>query len=76
MENTRGSDGLKYVGDGTQLGNVPTRDLTAEEVEHYNRAWLLNSGLYVEFTKTDKRIHAAPKGTRHKTDESTKENEE
>lgn len=48
MVDTRTYDGLKYIGDGTQLGNVPTRDLTAEEVIQYGRLALLQSGLYAE----------------------------
>lgn len=39
---------LKYIGDGTQLGQVPTRDLTSDEVKQYGRAWLLASGLFAE----------------------------
>lgn len=39
---------LIYVGDGTQLGEVPTRNLTRAEVEKYGRTWLLKSGLYSE----------------------------
>lgn len=42
---------LKYIGDGTQLGEVPTRDLTQEEVQTYGKDRLLKSGLYVEVGK-------------------------
>lgn len=39
---------LIYIGDGALLGDVPTRNLTAEEVSRYGRTWLLESGLYAE----------------------------
>ena len=66
MENTRTHDGLKYIGDGTQLGYVPTRNLTSEEVMKFGKSWLLASGLYEEF---------APKPNRaaRKAAESAKE---
>ena len=35
----------QYLGDGF-LPNVPARDLTAEEAESFDAAWLLSSGLY------------------------------
>jgi hypothetical protein len=39
---------LKYIGDGTQLLGVPTRDLTDDEVKAFGLALLLSSGLYQE----------------------------
>lgn len=48
MADTRSNDGLRYIGEGTQLGEVPTRDLSADEVKKFGKAWLLKSGLYVE----------------------------
>lgn len=37
---------MKYVGDGTQLPGVPTRDLTRAEVWQFGEKRLLLSGLY------------------------------
>jgi len=37
---------LKYIGKGTFLVGVPSRDLTAEEVKKFDADWLLASGLY------------------------------
>jgi hypothetical protein len=48
MADTKANDGLKYIGDGTQLGYVPTRDLTPDEVNEFGKAYLLRSGLYAE----------------------------
>ena len=39
---------LKYIGNGTALIGVPTRDLTAEEVKRFGKEILLESGLYVK----------------------------
>lgn len=41
------NQGLIYVGKGAFLENVPARDLSADEVEHFGRDALLKSGLYV-----------------------------
>ena len=42
--------GLIYVGGGFYHG-VPARNLTEEEAEHYGRAKLIRSGLYVPAAK-------------------------
>ena len=39
---------LIYIGDGTQLGEVPTRNLTQDEANTFGRDWLLKSGLYAD----------------------------
>lgn len=46
MEKTKTNDGMKYIGDGTSLFGVPTRDLTDSEVLKYGKEKLLASGLY------------------------------
>lgn len=38
--------GLRYVGNGAALPDVPARDLSAEEVADYDRKALIASGLY------------------------------
>lgn len=74
MADTRTHDGLKYVGDGTQLGNVPTRDLTPAEVAKFGKAWLLKSGLYVEPERPAVKFVPKPHGAaKKKSDESPKE---
>ena len=66
MDDTKGNDGLKYVGDGTAFIGVPARDLTAQEVAELpvRRVELLASGLYVEYKKAymPKPTKAALKG--------------
>ena len=42
---------LEYIGDGSFLPGVPSRNLSLNEVKHYGRKRLLDSGLYVEFEK-------------------------
>ena len=47
--------GLIYIGDGTALIGVPTRNLTDEEVKKFGKRFLLKSGLYAEpFSKPTK----------------------
>lgn len=38
--------GMKYVGDGSFLHGIPSRDLTDEEVEQHGEKYLLDTGLY------------------------------
>lgn len=38
--------GLYYIGKGASLDNIPARDLTLEEVERFDAAALIASGLY------------------------------
>jgi hypothetical protein len=59
MDEARSNDGMTYIGDGTALIGVPARNLTAEEVEQFDKALLLESGLYVEIKKA-----YAPKPTK------------
>ena len=40
--------GMKYVGNGDFVAGVPARDLSADEVTMFGRAWLLSKGLYQE----------------------------
>lgn len=40
--------GLRYIGDGAALPNVPARHLSADEADQLDRAALLASGLYEE----------------------------
>lgn len=61
MENTNTNDGLKYIGNGSQLVGVPTRDLSAEEVKRYGKKILLESGLYVELKYSSKPVKSAYK---------------
>jgi len=42
---------LVYIGEGRWLPGIPARDLTAEEVETYDRKALLASGLYAPTSK-------------------------
>lgn len=71
MDETRANDGLKYIGDGAVLPNLPPRDLTADEVtaalEYYTLQDLIDSGLYakheVKKAYTPKPTKAALKGT-------------
>ena len=66
MDDTKGNDGLKYVGDGTALIGIPARDLTARELAGLplRRIELLATGLYVEYKRayTPKPTKAALKG--------------
>lgn len=40
--------GLRYIGDGAAVVDVPARDLTPAEADAYGRAALVASGLYEE----------------------------
>ena len=47
---------LVYIGRGKSVVGVPTRDLTADEIEKFGKAFLLSTGLYQEVrTKIYKR---------------------
>jgi len=37
---------LEYIGDGSFLPGVPSRNLTANEAKHYGHKRLIDSGLY------------------------------
>lgn len=43
-----GAVGLRYVGQGAALPDVPARDLSADEVTGLDRKALLASGLYAD----------------------------
>ena len=40
--------GLRYIGEGTSVEDVPTRNLNRTEVRKYGKQYLLDTGLYVE----------------------------
>jgi hypothetical protein len=73
MDDTKTNDGLKYIGDGATLPNLPPRDLTAEEVNgsEYSLQDLINSGLYMKTKKayTPKPTKAALKGIEAENEE-------
>jgi len=51
---------LVYVGDGRAYGEIPARDLTAEEVKRYaGKLRLLKTGLWIE-PKDDEAEPASP----------------
>jgi hypothetical protein len=50
---------LKYVGDGTHIPGIPSRDLTAAEVDKFGLTDLIASGLYVEI-KAERRRATRP----------------
>ena len=45
---------LKYIGSAFIVG-IPARDLTDEEVSHFNKKRLLDSGLYQEVRVSKKK---------------------
>lgn len=59
---------LKYIGNGKQIGNIPARDLSAEEVAQYGgELRLLKFGIYekiVEKKKSVKENLEVPDGSR------------
>ena len=69
---------MKYTGNGFKVG-VPARDLSAEEVAHFGREYLLSLGLYEDATPP-KQIEAEkkkpePRWDKAKTDEPEKAEE-
>lgn len=39
--------GMKYIGDGAFVPNIPARNLSDDEVKEFGAATLLKTGLYV-----------------------------
>lgn len=73
MEDTKSNDGLKYIGNGTSLYGVPTRDLSEQEITErkLDRNMLLKSGLYIENIE----IFYTPKPTKSAIKKSKKSKE-
>lgn len=47
VQHHHGTVGLRYIGNGAALPDVPARDLTAKEASDCGYDWLIASGLYM-----------------------------
>lgn len=59
---------LKYVGKSFIIG-VPARDLSDEEVTHFNKKRLLDSGLYKEVRVSKKKYQENVKRSDYESEE-------